>query len=136
LDIASDLNCTALLPCSSFSQHLPPNCDGSTEWFLRQFDKAALEGLFGPLPASSRQQFGWLATVRKEGNSLRVILYEKNEEDQIVSTPEDAGSPICHFFGPKLELKMRCATLEAIDGWLVALYQGRVTCAQRPFSHE
>jgi hypothetical protein len=31
---------------------------------------------------------------------------------------------------------MRCATLDAIHGWLLALYQGRVTCTARHHSRE
>jgi hypothetical protein len=88
--------------------------------------REATKDKFVPLPATVREQFGWLATVRKEGNSLRVVLYEKNSEGRVVSTPEDAESPICRFYGPKIELKLRCVCLEAIEGWLVTLYQGRV----------
>jgi hypothetical protein len=77
-------------------------CDGSTEWFWKQFVSEATKDNFGPLPIAAREQFGWLVTVRKEANSLRVILYEKNSEGEVVSTPEDTGTPICHFYGPKL----------------------------------
>jgi hypothetical protein len=53
-------------------------CDASTEWFWNKFAEAATLDNFGPLPVSSREQFGWMAAVRKENNSIRVILYEKN----------------------------------------------------------
>jgi hypothetical protein len=53
-----------------------------------------------------------------------------------MSTPEDAGTPICHFYDSLIEPKMRCATLDATEGYLQMLYQGRVTCTERVYSKE
>jgi hypothetical protein len=74
-------------------------CDVSMDWSWKQFVKEGTIDNFGPLPVSAMEQFGWLATVRKEGNSIRVILYEKNSVGQVVSTPEDSETPICRFYG-------------------------------------
>jgi hypothetical protein len=91
---------------------------------------------FGPLPCESRVGIDWLATVRKENNSLRVILYEKDANGQVVSTPEESGTPICHLFGPRIELKLRCQSLTEIENWLAQLYPRGYSVTQRLLSRE
>jgi hypothetical protein len=84
----------------------------------------------------TRQGIDWLPTVRKENNSIRAILYEKDMNGQLVPTPEDPGSPICHLFGPRIELKMRCAGLTGLEHWLGQLYPGGYTVTKRLLSRE
>jgi hypothetical protein len=66
----------------------------------------------------------WQALIRKENNSLRVILKEA-----MIWTPEDPGGPPpMILFGPMAIVKIRTAAVNALEemlGVLRVLYQGR-----------
>jgi hypothetical protein len=49
-----------------------------TEWFLAQFFRKAQGDGLGALPVWTQEGLSWLAILRKENNSIRVILHERN----------------------------------------------------------
>jgi hypothetical protein len=61
--------------------------------------------------------------MRKENNSLRVILHERRADGIYVSTPEEEGIPPYLFDRPRAEIRMRCASLETVEAYLRFLVQ-------------
>jgi hypothetical protein len=82
----------------------------SVGWAWSKFiQKAAAENLAVP-PSFSRAGVPWQAILRKENNSLRVILKEAT-----IWTPEDPGGPPpMVLFGPSATLKIRTAPPNAL----------------------
>jgi hypothetical protein len=106
-------------------------------WYWSKFkEQAALENLTCP-PAYSRPGVKWGATVRKENNSIRVLLKEEG-----IWTPEDPGGPPpMILFGPKAIVKMRTtlkgeAALAEMSQSLGTLYQNRYTISEDVPSRE
>jgi hypothetical protein len=105
--------------------------DISTDWCWGKFmEKVREENLTAP-PAFLRDGVAWRAAVRKENNSIRVILKEDG-----IWTPEDPdGPPPMILFGPKVILKMRStlsgeAALSEMFQILALLYQNRYSVTE------
>jgi hypothetical protein len=109
------------------------DCDASVEWFIAKFNQAATLDKFGPLPVSSREGLTWLAIMRKKNYALRVILHERRADGIYVSTPEEEGVPQYLFYGPRAEIKMRCASLEIVEAYLQTLYSDGITCTEKKY---
>jgi hypothetical protein len=98
----------------------------STDWGWSKFNEKFREEALTAPPALVRGDGQWQAFVRKENNSIRVVLKEKG-----VWSPEDPdGQPPMILFGPKAVIKTR-STLkgdEAVSEMtqiLGILYQNR-----------
>jgi hypothetical protein len=98
----------------------------STDWGWTKFNaKFKEESLMAP-PALASGQGVWNASVRKENNSMRIILKEAG-----IWAPEDPdGPPPMILFGPKAVIKIRTteqgpAALLEMTTVLGILYQGR-----------
>jgi hypothetical protein len=111
--------------------------DISTDWCWNKFmEKVREENLTAP-PAFLRQGIAWIACVRKENNSVRVILKEGG-----IWTPEDPdGPPPMTLFGPIATLKVRStlegtAALSEMFQVLSLLYQNRYSVTEEVPSRE
>jgi hypothetical protein len=98
----------------------------STDWGWTKFnEKFRQEALTAP-PALVRGDGSWQAFVRKENDSIRIILKEKG-----VWSPEDPdGPPPMILFGPKAVIKIRstlkgAAAVSEMSQVLGILYQNR-----------
>jgi hypothetical protein len=123
---------TALTPLTALSVTYDTDWSGikcteegeiSVDWCWSKFaQKTAEEDLTIP-PAFLRDGANWQAILRKESNSLRVILKEP------IWTPEDpAGPPPMILFGPRAIVKIRTAAPNALEEMLSVLnvlYKGR-----------
>jgi hypothetical protein len=105
--------------------------DISTDWCWSKFmQKVREENLTAP-PAFLRDGVIWKAMVRKENNSVRVVLKEEG-----IWTPEDPdGPPPMILFGPMATLKMRStlpaeAALSEMIQILGLLYQNRYVVSE------
>jgi hypothetical protein len=106
----------------------------SVAWWWSKFtEKAAAENLTVP-PAFLRPDVHWEATLRKENNSLRVILKEP------IWTPDKpSGPPPMVLFGPNAIAKIRTSVIPALPEMtavLGILYQGRYSIQEEVASHE
>jgi hypothetical protein len=88
-----------------------------------------------PLLVESRQGSTRLTVLREENNSIRVVLHETREHGTLVITPENPGIPPYLFYGPNVEIKMRCANLGIVEAYLQTLCPG-VTCRERLITKE
>jgi hypothetical protein len=100
--------------------------DISVDWCCTKFiQKAAAEVLSIP-PAFSKVGVKWEATLRKENNSLRVILREGT-----IWTPEDPGGPQpMILFSSHSIIKIRSSATDSMNQMMLCLnvfYQGRYT---------
>jgi hypothetical protein len=97
----------------------------SIDWCWAKFRAKTVEEKLTIPPAFLRGGVRWQVSLRKESNSLRVIMKEP------IWTPEDpAGPPPMILFGPKAIVKIRTTapnTLEEMLAALHVLYQGRYT---------
>jgi hypothetical protein len=97
--------------------------------------QAARADGMNPLPVESRHGSTWLTVLRKENNSIVVVLHETREDDILVITPENQGIQPYLFYGPNMEIKMRCANLGIVKTYLETLCPG-VTCTERLITKE
>jgi hypothetical protein len=109
----------------------------STDWCWNKFmERVRFENLTAP-PAFMRQGVVWNTIVRKENNSIRIVLKEEG-----IWTPEDPdGPPPMILFGPVATLKIRSAlfgeaALAEMFQVLNVLYQGRYSVKEEVPSHE
>jgi hypothetical protein len=109
----------------------------STDWGWDKFKaKFQEESLMAP-PALASGQGAWNASVRKENNSMRIILKEAG-----TWAPEDPdGPPPMILYGPKAVIKVRtteqCPTaLLEMRSVLGVLYRGRYDIEQHVPTHE
>jgi hypothetical protein len=72
--------------------------------------------------------------MRKENKSLRVILHERRADGIFVRAK--GGIPPHILYGPRAEIKMRCAGLEIVEAYLQTMYDGKVVCTERLVSKE
>jgi hypothetical protein len=109
----------------------------SANWcWGKLIEKANAEALT-VTPAFSRQGINWEANMRKENNSMRVILKESG-----IWTPEDPGGPPpMILFGPNAILKIRTsldgpAAMSEMVKVLGILYQNRYSITEEVPSRE
>jgi hypothetical protein len=98
------------------------DCDGGVDWFWEQFVALTIQDGLVSLPIAARPDHSWLLVLRKENNSIRVVLNEKNPDGTPAITPETPGSPSYLFYGPKAEIKMRCQNLDVVNYYLERIY--------------
>jgi hypothetical protein len=104
----------------------------STDWGWNKFnEKFREESLMAP-PALASGQGAWIASVRKENNSIRIIIKEAG-----TWAPEDPdGPPPMILYGPKAIIKVRTTeqgptALLEMRAVLGILYQGRYDIEQQ-----
>jgi hypothetical protein len=109
----------------------------SVGWCWTKFnEKVVAENLACP-PAFLRLGVNWEAIVRKENNSIRVVLKEAG-----IWTPEDPGGPPpMILFGPSAVIKVRTSlkgvqALAEMTAVLGILYQNRYTISEEIPSRE
>jgi hypothetical protein len=112
------------------------DCSGKTDWFVDKFKEAAYRDGLAELPVWTRDGIAWLAVLRKENNSIRVVLNEKRADGIFVLTPEDPGIPPYLLYGLNVELKLRCQNETILGQYLQALYAPSVACTEKVTSTE
>jgi hypothetical protein len=111
--------------------------DISTDWGWTKFNAKFLEESLMAPPSLASGQGVWNASVRKENNSMRIILKEAG-----IWAPEDPdGPPPMILFGPKAVIKVRTteqgpAALLEMSTVLGILYRGRYQIEQEVPSRE
>jgi hypothetical protein len=84
--------------------------DISTDWGWTKFNQKFQEEALTAPPTLVRGDGRWQAFVRKENNSIRIILKEKGDW-----SPEDPdGPPPMILFGPKAVIKIRSTLRGAV----------------------
>jgi hypothetical protein len=84
-------------------------------------DEAATTDGLSNLPAIEKGKSTWGFTLRKESNSFRAVIYERE-----VDTPEQPGLPTLNLYGPRAEIKIRALSMEAYESCMTMLYQGKM----------
>jgi hypothetical protein len=95
----------------------------STDWCWDKSKEAARVDNMSTPPALQRSDSAWSVSLRKENNTLRIILNECGK-----STPEETGEPIMLLFAPRAVIKFRSTAPDAREqlcGNISPMYQGR-----------
>jgi hypothetical protein len=111
-------------------------CTGEMDWFWDKFVAETLSDGLQRLPVATRQGHSWLSVLRKESNSLRVVLHEKGEDGVLTVTPEAPEIPPYLLYRLKARIKMRCESTVFAEKYLSALYGGSVTITEKLFTKE
>jgi hypothetical protein len=114
-------------------------CDSSLAWCWTKFGEAAIaDGLTQP-PAFQREWAKWDIPVRKENNSVRVLLRGKTKDGVRVSRPEEPGPPCMVLYAPRAVVKFRSTAsdvIQTIVNCVGTLYQGRMNITEVLSSNE
>jgi hypothetical protein len=105
------------------------DCDSSIAWVWNRFKKAAISDGPTQQPAFQRDGVSWDISVRKENNSIRILLREAEKDEFRPSTPEDPGLPGMIMYAPNAVIKFRSIAEEVVQkivNCVGALYQGRM----------
>jgi hypothetical protein len=106
------------------------NCTGEVDWFWEQFVNLTIQDGLVSLPVAARTDHSWLLALRKENNSIRVVLHEKNPDGTLVLTPEAPGTPSFLLYGPKAVIKMRCQNLNVVKHYLAGMYASQAVITE------
>jgi hypothetical protein len=87
-----------------------------------QFVDLSIQGGLIGLPVASRQGHSWLSILRKENNSIRVVLHERIPEGVLAITPKDPGIPPYLLYGPMAAIKLRCPNVDVLNQYLTMMY--------------
>jgi hypothetical protein len=105
-------------------------CDSSIAGCRREFTESRIaDGLTHP-PVSQGNGASWDITLRKENNSMRILLREVVQGGSRKETLEEPGLPSMILYAPKAVVKLRSTADDAMQ-WITncvgTLCQGRLS---------
>jgi hypothetical protein len=113
------------------------DCDGTIEWVWLKFTEAAKADQIAVPPEFGRQGTTWFLCLRKENDSMHILVRERRPRGTFPTIPEDAWLPVMTLYGPSATIELRQQTpdtsqiLQTSDEGIIKLYQGRMRITEQ-----
>jgi hypothetical protein len=113
------------------------DCDGTTDWVCGEFRGATLEDQIEVRPAVTRSGSIWDLCLRKENNSLHILIRERLAGGMFPAISEDPGIRAAILYRQKSIIKLRKQTsiaaqiLSTFGECAEKLYQGRMRLTEQ-----